>query len=353
MGKNELKRAVAKHSQNVAVMFKRRKSSPVTVSSSPVSTSAVTVSSSFDSEIHGKQSTDALKPAAIERPFQPNDPTYNFPLRSFSNGTKQKRFNRDWFENENWKPWLHYDPEKDAAFCATCVTATRRNLISCKNSDKAFISNGFTNWLDAGTKNRGFDKHFRSYSHKEAHERLVTIPEACGDISSQVSTAYNNEKSTNRQNLLKILSSARFLARQALPLRGHGSGKDSNFTQLYILREEDNDGLKTWRTEKKTDKYVHSTIQNEMMKLMALRILRDVVRNIRDSDFYSMVCDEATDVGNVSQFVVCLRWVVAANVTMAARPCLAQKMAVQFEKRNEHCTHTAMHILFDLQWEIL
>ena len=107
MGKNELKRAAAKHSQNVADMFKRRNSSPVTVSSSPVSTSAVTissspvstsavtvssspvstsavtVSSSFNSEIHGKQSTDASKPAAIERPFQPNDPTYNFPLRSW------------------------------------------------------------------------------------------------------------------------------------------------------------------------------------------------------------------------------------------------------------------------------
>ena len=45
------------------------------------------------------------------------------------------------------------------------------------------------------------------------------------------------------------------------------------------------------------------------MKLMALRILRDVARNIRDSDFCSMMCDEATDVGNVSQLVVCLRWV--------------------------------------------
>ena len=212
MGKNKLKRAAAKHSQNVADMFKRRKSSLVTVLSSPVSTSAVTVS---------------LNPVST-----------------------------------------------------SAVTVSSSPV--------------------SGTKNRGFDKHFYSDSHKEAHERLVTIPEACSDISSQVSTAYNNEKSTNRQNLLKILSNVRFLARQALPLRGHRSGKDSNFMQLYILREEDNDGLKTWRTEKKTDKYVHSTIQNEMMKLMALRILRDVARNIRDSNFYSMMCDEATDVGNVS-----------------------------------------------------
>ena len=62
------------------------------------------------------------------------------------------------------------------------------NLIASKNADKAFISNGFTNWQDAGTKNRGFDKHFRSDTHREAREHLFTIPDACGDISAQLST---------------------------------------------------------------------------------------------------------------------------------------------------------------------
>ena len=124
-----------------------------------------------------------------------------------------------------------------------------------------------------------------------------------------MSTAINNERSANRQNLLKIFSNVRFLARQALPLRGHGSGEHSNFTQLYILREEDNEGLKTWRTEKKINKYVHSTIQNEMMQTMALKILREIATNLQDSDFFTMMCDEATDVKNVSQLVVCLRWV--------------------------------------------
>lgn len=327
MGKNDLKRSAAKHSQNLAEMFKKKKLSvpasknpttstpvvPVPVVENPVTSTSIdpvvqiTSASEVSASESGKQSTDNAKPAAIDQPFQPKD--YNFPLRSFSNGKKTKRFNRDWFENENWKSWLHYDSEKDAAFCATCVSAIRMNLISSKNADNAFISKGFTNWPDAGTNSRGFDKHFRSESHKEAHERLYTIPDACGDISAQLSTAFNNERSANRQNLLKILSNIRFLARQALPLRGHGSGEDSNFTQLYILREEDNEGLKTWRTEKKPDKYVHSTIQNEMMKLMALKILREIAENIRDADFYSMMCDEATDVKNVSELVVCLRWV--------------------------------------------
>ena len=65
----------------------------------------------------GKQATDNRKPIPISQPFQPIHPKYDSPLRSFSNGKKQKRFNCDWFKNEDWKSWLNYNAEKDAAFC--------------------------------------------------------------------------------------------------------------------------------------------------------------------------------------------------------------------------------------------
>ena len=275
----------------------------------PESTSSVHGSSVSSTSVSGKQSLETATPPRIDQPFQPTDTTFKFPLRSFNKGKKHKRFNQKWFENKDWEAWLHYDVDKDAAFCTTCVNATRLNLISSNNAETSFISSGFTNWIDAGTKNRGFDKHCQSNAHKEAHDRLHKIPNDCGSIADQLTSAFNEERSVNQQNLLKILSNVRFLARQALPLRGHGSGEDSNFTQLYILREEDNEGLKAWRTEKKTDKYVHSTMQNDMMKVMALQVLRDIAGSLHDADFFSMMGDEATDTKNVIQLVVCLRWV--------------------------------------------
>ena len=92
-------------------------------------------------------------------------------------------------------------------------------------------------------------------------------------------------------------------------MRGHGSGKDSNFTQLYILQVEDNKRFKAWRKGEKINKYVHSTIQNEMTQIMALRVLREVAENIQDVDFCAIMCDEAIDLKNVSELGVCLRWV--------------------------------------------
>ena len=183
------------------------------------------------------------------------------------------------------------------------------NLIAIKIADKAFISNGFTNWQDAGTKNRGFDKHFRSDTYREPHEWPFTIPDVCGDTSAQLSTTFNEAKSVNRQNLLKILSNVKLLPRQALPLKGDESEENSNFFQLYILWEKDNEGLKASRTEKKINKYVHSTTENEIMQTMALRVLWKVAENIQDVDFDSIMCNKTTDVKNVSELVVCLRWV--------------------------------------------
>ena len=72
---------------------------PVDVSKLPVAKSP-TVTSSLES---GKQSSDDALPTAIDELFQPRDPKFNFPLRSFSNGKKEKRFNRNWFENKDWK----------------------------------------------------------------------------------------------------------------------------------------------------------------------------------------------------------------------------------------------------------
>ena len=59
----------------------------------------------------------------------------------------------------------------------------------------------------------------------------------------------------------------------------------------------------------KISKNTSPIIQNEILKDMALTILRDVVNSVKDSGYYSIMADEPSDISNVQQFVICIRWV--------------------------------------------
>ena len=84
---------------------------------------------------------------------------------------------------------------------------------------------------------------------------------------------------------MKILSSIRYLARQRLPLRSHNDS-ESNFRQLLLLRAEDDPNFQEW-LHKETNRFTSSAIQNEILKDMAMHILRSIVKNIKKSSYYS------------------------------------------------------------------
>ena len=108
--------------------------------------------------------------------------------------------------------------------------------------------------------------------------------------------------------LLKILSSLRFLGRQGLPIRGDGDETDGNYIQLLTLRGEDDSRMLEW-LKRKNEKYTCAEVQNEMLQIMALSVLRDIAQNIRNSVYYSIMADETTDVSNREQCVLVLRHV--------------------------------------------
>ena len=83
---------------------------------------------------------------------------------------------------------------------------------------------------------------------------------------------------------------------------------ESNFNQLHHLCAEDNEFLNKW-AKRKGSSYIHHEMQSEMIKVMALKILRDISSDIHNADFYTIMVDEATDVSNTLQMVLCIRWV--------------------------------------------
>ena len=186
-------------------------------------------------------------PTISAEPHQPRH--FNFPKREFGKKSIVKRsFQADWFLK--W-PWLHYREDNDTVFCHTCVKAFKEMKMSFRSAEDAFILRGFQNWKLATSV---FRQHELSNCHKEAVEKIITLPATTSDVGEMLSKAHGQEKSENRQVLLAILSNLRFLTRQACAIRGDGEESNSNFMQLFKLRGEDNPKVYEWML-KRTDKY--------------------------------------------------------------------------------------------------
>ena len=136
---------------------------------------------------------------------------------------------------------------------------------------------------------------------------MVVLPKSCQDVGEALSSAHAREKAENRRVLLKIFQSVKFLGCQGLSLRGHND-TESNFMQLLELRKLDDPGLAKW-FERKVDKYCSPEIQNEILQLMSMSLLQIIAKSLHSADFFTVMADECTDVGNEEQLTVCFRWV--------------------------------------------
>ena len=120
-----------------------------------------------------------------------------------------------------------------------------------------------------------------------------------------MSNAIAAEKKEITRCLMKILQNVVFLERQGLALRGDGDGESGDLYQLMLL---DWPSLLRW-INRSYSRHMSSTSQNEILKLLALKLVRKIASEIAITACYSILADEVTDVSNTQQLVVCIRWV--------------------------------------------
>ena len=234
----------------------------------------------------------------LDKPFHPKkSKDFKFPKNSQNRAAQEK-----WFEDFSW---LHYDVNLDKVFCFYCSKAIREKKIFGKNHEPAFISSGFNSWKHAMERFRG---HEKSDCHKEAVQKMVTLQSEVADVGELLSKEHAVEKSKNRAYLLTILENVRYLARQNIPFRGHDE-KNSNFDQLLLLRSSENDKILEWLEKKNKDKFTSHEIQNELIEIMAMVVLRKIIKRIQETDYFAFMSDETTDCSNHEQGAVVLRWI--------------------------------------------
>ena len=140
--------------------------------------------------------------------------------------------------------------------------------------------------------------------HKRAVELLITIPETTHDVGEMLSSSLATKKNANQQVLLKIAQNILFLVKQGIPIRGDGTEEDGNFMQLLKLCSIDDPYIDSF-IQQKRDKYCSPQIQNEILKVMALHILRNTAKSIQQAWYFTIMTDEVTDCSNKEQVAIC------------------------------------------------
>ena len=172
--------------------------------------------------------------------------------------------------------------------CIICKIAEHYNKLNDIRVENSFIKTGYSNWKHARSTDKGFHQHESLNCHQQAIQRLIEIPMSTEDDSEMIKSNSTEVKSQNRACLIKISSPLRYLARQGLPLRGHGNDQDSNFKQLLTCRAEDDPVFSEWLNTKNQN-FTSPEIQSEILKEMSLSILRIIVEFIKNADFHSIM----------------------------------------------------------------
>lgn len=223
------------------------------------------------------------------------------------NNLRTLTFQRHWIEQF---PWLLIRHDIDGVLCRPCVEANLRLLMNDSvadgRQDKSFIQTGFSDWKHAIAK---FGKHEQSISHKFACSQLAQS-RAGVQIAAKLNDQLASEQALAKKALAVLLSSVVYLARQAIPLRGHDND-DGNFNQLLRLRQGDNDALAKWIMSGRYKTYTSWAIQNELLELSARQVLLRLCDDIRNSGMFSVIVDGTSDITCIEQESISVRYVDA------------------------------------------
>ncbi|XP_043192308.1 zinc finger MYM-type protein 1-like [Amphibalanus amphitrite] len=212
--------------------------------------------------------------------------------------TSGRRFRYEWFKSFKF---LSYDIGKDVVKCHTCLTAVRKGLMKKTSFRETAFLEGFSHWGKATTK---FREHEKSTAHQRSTEKLVLS--TTQPITAMVNDATQSERKRNTETYLQIISVLRGLARSGVAVRGH-SELDGNLTKLLEEKAALSPEVKQWM-ERKTNFLTHDC-QDEIFEIMAKMIQRQLVEEMKDSGWFSIIADGTTDVAGKEQICVCYRFV--------------------------------------------
>ena len=203
----------------------------------------------------------------------------------------------------------------DAAFCFAC-----RHFPSFgKDVEPAFTSVGFSNWKKAYYTDSGFLKHARCEFHVTAmvmwSEYKAMKVSNSGSVLQLQSEAYAKQVSENRRYVKAVAEVLLLTATQNIAQRGHRehnlSVEDNpgNFRKILdLVVRHDVELSNRFFDGVVITRYTSKEIQNEILFTMADMVREQIVEEVKQSVYFSVLVDETKDVSRREQLSFVLRF---------------------------------------------
>ncbi|XP_065321200.1 zinc finger MYM-type protein 1-like [Gordionus sp. m RMFG-2023] len=237
---------------------------------------------------------DNEKLLAVENIWIP-DKCYKFPLPL---GKRNLTFQASWL---NKYKWLAYSADEKGAFCKVCVIFSPRYAGNGLQKLKTLVSQVYTRWKDAL---ENFNYHQKNKYHLNSCEIMDSLKEISMNQKISISNVLNKKNfdivTKNRSRIIIIIDVIIWLGRQAW----------RNFKELLKFLCNNNDNyLKLFESSSKNATYLSPTIQNEIISICNQFILKEVSSKVKASPFFSVLADETSDIGNIEQLSIAIRFI--------------------------------------------
>lgn len=267
--------------------------------------------------------TDLEKYNVLKNAFVPGK-DFNFPYSVHRKKNKDVKCYLS-LNHFNLFSWLTFSNSLNGLFCKSCVLFAKSGGVHKATPLRKFVVSALQKYSKLFGKDGDLIVHNESHYHKEAmlfaSNYIKTYENPANEVINILDSKRLQQVQENRNKLQAILSTILLLGRQNVPLRGHAI--QSEITHSSEINEGNLREILRHRIESCGDdlvlkghfesasartKYISASTQNELIKCCGDEILCSIVENVKRSQFYSIMFDETTDIANISQMSVVIRY---------------------------------------------
>lgn len=204
------------------------------------------------------------------------------------------------------REWLCYSVHGDYVFCQSCwLFADRSSAFYHSN-----WVNGVRDWKGLGKK---INVHESSNIHVQA---CITFDlwKRCKTIDSSLESVIQKEENTWCKILHRIVNVTLTLASCNLAFRGHreeiGKPNSGNFLSVIeLLAKYDHVLQELLTNDPGHHRYLSPSIQNELIQILSDRVKSEIVTDICNAQFFSVIVDTTQDITKKDQLSLVIRYV--------------------------------------------